>query len=74
MVIILAVCIPVTALVTGLFTLKGVHMGLKWQYELKHDEKPQMEIKPPLSDTKPQEVELTPNILSEWMNGPQESR
>ena len=77
MVIILAICIPVTALVTGFFTLKGVHMGLKWQYEMKHEQKPEMDspIAPVVNPfiNEKQEKQAA-NIMEEWLNGPQESR
>lgn len=77
MIMILALCIPVTALVTGYFTLKGVHMCLKWQYELKHEEKPVMDVSEPIANlfkTNEKPKTETANILNEWLNGPSEQR
>jgi hypothetical protein len=76
LVIILALCIPVTALVTGFFTLKGVHLGLKWQYEIKHEEKPSMVIPNPVEPIlEARQKERQENLLNEWLNGvPEESR
>ncbi|MFE3973180.1 MULTISPECIES: hypothetical protein [unclassified Peribacillus] len=78
MVIILAVCIPVTAIVTGFFTLKAVQLGLRWQMETKQEKPPTMETPKipnpiaPIIEAK-QERE-TASIFNEWVYGPNESR
>lgn len=75
--VILAICIPLTAFVTGYFTLKAVQMGLRWQIEVKQEQKPTMEpmVANPF-EAKPQAPEhpLSNQILDEWMNGPKEVR
>lgn len=67
MVIILALCIPVTAMVTGFFVLKGVRLGL----DLTPKEQPIKEVikeveKPQQPATKPIQID---EILNEWLNG-----
>lgn len=64
-----------TGLVTGFFVLKAVQLGLRWQFEIKHEQKPTMEVKipnpiEPIIQSK-QEKE-TSNLLNEWLNGPPE--
>lgn len=68
---ILALCIPLTALVVGYFTLKAVQLGLRWQIETKQQQLPTMD-KPVINpfESKPKEVEIDDNILDEWINGP----
>lgn len=76
MTIILALCIPVTSLVTGFFVLKAVQLGLRWQIQTKQEQQPTMEIKNPITPVlhQRQEKEQT-NILAEWLNGaPEEGR
>lgn len=75
MIIILALCIPVTAIVTGFLTFKAVQLGLRWQIEVKQEEKPTMEKIPnPISEivqnthTYKQEKESA-SIFNEWLNG-----
>jgi hypothetical protein len=79
MVIILALCIPLTAVVVGFLVLKSVQLGLRWQLQTTKQEPPTLEIKNPISEivqnthTHKQEKEQS-NILNEWLNGPNESR
>ena len=40
----LSVAIPVTAVVTGYFTLKAYEMGIKHNFELKNNEKPSLKV------------------------------
>jgi hypothetical protein len=78
--IILALCIPVTAIVTGFLTFKAVQLGLRWQIETKQQQEPTMTVNPiaPIIEAK-QEKEMiqqekeTTSILQEWLNG-EESR
>lgn len=77
MVMILALCIPLTAFVVGVLVLKAVHMGLKWQYEIKREEKPSMEVKNPVSEIlqntqEQKQVQEMQSIFSEWIDGPKE--
>lgn len=77
MVIILALCIPLTAVVVGFLTLQSVRLGLKWQIQTNKEEIPTLEVKNPMksileSDLK-QKNEQT-NILNEWLHGESESR
>ena len=72
MVIILALCIPITAILVGYFTLKAVQLGLRWQIETKQQQMPTME-KPtinPFESRPKQPVTIDENILAEWLNGP----
>lgn len=69
MVIILALCIPVTAMVTGFFVLKGVQLGLEIQKPKETPVKEIMEVveKPQQQpETKPIQID---EILNEWLNG-----
>ncbi len=73
---ILIICIPITALVVGFLVLKAVQLGLRWQVEVKNEQAPSMKsipnpIAPIVEARQEKEVE---NMLSEWMNGPIESR
>jgi hypothetical protein len=70
--IILALCIPITAIVVGYFTLKAVQLGLRWQIETKQQQLPTMD-KPVVNpfESKPKEpITMDENILHEWLNGP----
>jgi hypothetical protein len=77
MTIILALCIPVTAIVTGFFVLKAVQLGLRWQIQTAKQEQPSMEIQNPIQliveerQQEKQEKEQA-NILYEWLNGASE--
>lgn len=78
--IILALCIPVTAIVTGFLTFKALQLGLRWNIELKKEQTPTLEvnpIKPIIEAKKEKEVfeqeKQTNSILHEWLNG-EESR
>lgn len=73
MYIALIICIPVVAMITGYFTLKAYQMGLKHNYELKHDIKP-TEPKSPIIEhieqkEKSKQREEYTNIVDEWLNG-----
>jgi hypothetical protein len=71
-VIILILCIPLTAIVTGYFTLKAVQLGLRWQIETKQQQLPTMD-KPVVNpfESKPKIPDINdPNILDEWLHGP----
>lgn len=75
----LLLCIPVTAIVTGFFVLKAVQLGLRWQIQIKHEEKPSMEVQNPINTVvntvkEKQSEKEQANILNEWLNGPVESR
>lgn len=71
--IILAMCIPVTAIVTGFFTLKALQLGLRWKMEIKQEKPPTMETPKipnpiaPIMEAK-QEKE-TASVFNEWLNG-----
>lgn len=78
--IILALCIPVTAIVTGFLTFKAVQLGLKWQIETKKEQLPTLKVNPiaPIIEAKQekeavQQEKETTSILQEWLNG-EESR
>ncbi|MFC5775153.1 hypothetical protein [Ectobacillus antri] len=75
MVITLALLIPVTALVTGYFTLKAVQLGLRWQIEVRSEQPPSMET--PVTQVQRvvqerQEFKDTQEqiaVMNEWLNG-----
>lgn len=71
MVIILALCIPITAIVVGYFTLKAVQLGLRWQIETKQQQLPTMD-KPLVNpfESKPKVVQMDDSLIDEWLNGP----
>lgn len=81
MVIILALCIPVTAIVTGFLTFKAVQLGLRWQIETKQEQPPTMVSNPiaQIIEAK-QEKEMirqekqTASIFNEWVHGTEEGR
>jgi hypothetical protein len=75
----LIICIPITALVVGFLVLKSVQLGLRWQIQLKNEEKPSMDVHNPITtivnEVKEKQSEKEQaNILNEWLNGPAESR
>ena len=77
MVIILALCIPVTAIVTGFLTFKAVQLGLRWQIETKQEQMPTMETPKipnpiaPIMEARQEAKQSEASIIySEWMNGP----
>lgn len=75
MTIILSLCIPLTAFVVGFLVLKSVQLGLRWQIQTAKQEQPAMEIKNPIQSILDSRQEKeTEDILSEWLNGPQEGR
>jgi hypothetical protein len=69
--IILALCIPITAIVVGYFTLKAVQLGLRWQIETKQQQLPTMD-KPNINpfESKPKVMQMDDSLLDEWINGP----
>lgn len=79
MITILAICIPLTAIVVGFLTLKAVQLGLRWQIETKQEQPPTMEVNPiaPIIEAK-QEKEFikqekeSSSIFNEWLNGADE--
>lgn len=78
-IIILSIIIPVTSAVTGFFVLKAVQLGLRWKIQIEQQQQPTMEtndIVPAIANPfkKEEEIELTPDIIDEWQNGPKESR
>lgn len=79
MTIILALCIPITALVVGFLVLQSVQLGLKWQMETKNDETPSPVMENPIKpiieakQTEQQKNEQA-QVFSEWLYGEQESR
>lgn len=82
MVIILALCIPITAIVMGFFTLKGVQLGLRWQVEMKEEKQPSFDVPNPVApivemkqnrDIRQQEKEID-SVFHEWVNGAEERR
>jgi hypothetical protein len=73
LVIILALCIPVTAIVTGFLTFKAVQLGLRWQIETKQEQMPTMEtpkIPNPIAGfAEARQEKEQASIFNEWMNG-----
>jgi hypothetical protein len=69
-VIILALCIPITAIVVGYFTLKAVQLGLRWQIETKQQQLPTMDKPISPFESKPQPIVMDDSLLDEWVNGP----
>ncbi|WP_058301701.1 hypothetical protein [Gorillibacterium timonense] len=73
-VIILALCVPLSTAIAGFLAFKGVQLGLRWRIETDRDQVPTMEptlpqlVKPP----EPTPAGLTPDLISEWLNGPKE--
>lgn len=70
---ILILCIPITAFITGYFTLKAYRLGITHNYNLKHDTEPVKEDSLTESifnfkskENKPQD---TTQIINEWLNG-----
>ena len=74
--IILALCIPVTAIVTGFLTFKALQLGLRWNIEVKKEQAPTLEVNPikPIIEAKQEKEAIkqekeTNSILHEWLNG-----
>lgn len=78
MVTILCFIIPITALVVGFLVLKAVQLGLRWQVEVKQEQPPSMhvpEISNPIAPVfEAKQEREAQNIVSEWLNGPDERR
>ncbi|MDP4147732.1 MAG: hypothetical protein Q8936_25240 [Bacillota bacterium] len=76
MVIGLLILIPVIAITTGYFTLKAYQLGLKHNYELKHEEKPTIKENPlqEFFDNKVEakQSEEQDSLIDEWFNGAKE--
>jgi hypothetical protein len=76
MVIGLLILIPIITITTGYFTLKAYQLGLKHNYELKHEEKPSIDESPikEFFETKTQvkQAEEQASMMSEWLNGAKE--
>ncbi|MEH7480245.1 hypothetical protein V7157_03865 [Neobacillus drentensis] len=76
-IILITLCIPLTAIVVGLLTLKAVQLGLRWKIQTNMNEQLSLEINKPVapivkakqSIQHEQEVQ---NILDEWINGVEE--
>jgi hypothetical protein len=72
----LIICLPVCIIATGFFVLFSVRMGLKWQYDIKHDIAP-TEIKTPVSaivdaakEKKTDKLnEYSKEVIKEWFYG-----
>lgn len=77
---ILIISIPITALVVGFLVLKSVHMGLRWQYELKQEKPPTFDVPNPIAPIvevvqEKQQVkhqEEVKSVFNEWVNGAEE--
>jgi hypothetical protein len=70
--ILLVICIPVTALVTGFLVFKSVQLGLRWQMEVKQEQLPTLEtpIKNPIQPILESKAEKEQaNVFNEWLNG-----
>jgi hypothetical protein len=77
--ILLCVLVPLSFLAGGFLAYKGVQLGLRWQIQTKHEEKPSMDVHNPITTVvntikEKQEDKENTNILNEWLNGPAESR
>lgn len=74
MVIALLILLPIVALMMGIFALYGVYMGLKWNFQMKVEQRPPENPLPPnpvkaiVQRKNEKQVE---NILHEWINGPE---
>lgn len=74
-IILIALCIPLTAFVVGVLVLKALQLGLKWQIQTEKKEEPTMEIKNPIQPIfEAKQTREVENIMDEWFNGPKESR
>jgi hypothetical protein len=82
MVILIALCIPLTAVVVGFLVLKSVQLGLRWQIQTTQQKPPELKLPNPIQpiieakqekQAVQQEKQLQ-NILDEWVNGAEESR
>lgn len=80
---ILIICIPITSLVVGFLVLKAVHLGLRWQVEVKQEQVPTMKPLPnpitPIVEAiqekkQAKQGEETKSIFDEWVNGEKKSR
>jgi hypothetical protein len=78
MTIILVLCIPLAFIAGGFVAYKGVHLGLKWQFQAKQEQAPTLDspIQPIIdkmeqSHQKKYEDE-TSSILHEYLNGVEE--
>lgn len=77
MVTFLCVFSLVNAIVTGLFVLKSVQLGLRWQVEVRSEQPPSMETPAPVQVVKEyvekrqeqRETQDQTAILNEWLNG-----
>lgn len=71
--IILALAVPLTSMVTGYFAFKGVQYGLRWRQETDKGLSPTID---PIVQQKPaNDATPSPNdLLDEWINGPKEER
>ncbi|MDP4147696.1 MAG: hypothetical protein Q8936_25055 [Bacillota bacterium] len=76
MVIGLLILIPVIAITTGYFTLKAYQLGLKHNYELKHEEKPTIKENPlqEFFDNKAEakQAQEQASMIDEWLHGAKE--
>jgi hypothetical protein len=78
--ILLVLCIPVIAIVTGFLVFKSVQLGLRWQIETKKEQEPTLNspIQPIVEKVEQKQAEKqeneTASIFNEWVNGPEESR
>ena len=69
--IILAITIPLTAIISSYFTLKAYTLGLKHNYQVKSGEKIQTKIiEVPKKEKTPENT--VNEVINEWLNGPQE--
>jgi hypothetical protein len=78
MTIILALCIPLSFIAGGFVAYKGVHLGLRWQTEIKKEKEPSLAnpLKPlvdPIVMAKGKKSESEQaNVLREWIIGEEE--
>lgn len=76
MVIALLIMLPIISLMVGFFTLYGVYMGLKWNHQMKVEQKapespmPSNPIQPIIerNEIRRNEKEVA-SVLEEWLNG-----
>lgn len=79
-IILLSLCIPLTAVIVGFFVLKSVQLGLRWQIQTMQNKPPDLKIPNPIqpivemkqAKQAEQQGKEMQNILDEWVNGAEE--
>lgn len=77
MVIIFALVLLVSNLVTGFLVFKGVQLGLRWQLQAQEKHPPTMENPVQIvaeQITQGKQEEEVKSLVSEWLNGADERR